>query len=162
MWIPSRPIMAIKNIKSNLRYSYGNALELNGHGWEFVWEIDGHGQILIVAVKHVKRDLQRKTRSFSGTYRIGLSGFGADRSYRSPDLTSETNLNAAPVHHNHVEWSKIQVGDTSDYGESSTEVPIFFPSIFSAVRAFQSPKMRNPQLPHITLRQPQPLLCDAF
>ena len=92
-------------------------------------------------------------------WRPGLSSF-ADR--RSPDLTSETNLNAAPPHHNHVEWSKIQVGDTSDYGESSTEVPIFFPSIFSAVRAFQSPKMRNPQLPHITLCQSHLLLCDDF
>ena len=41
---------------------------MNGHGREFVWELDGHGQILIVAVKHVKRDLQRMTGSFSGIY----------------------------------------------------------------------------------------------
>jgi hypothetical protein len=60
-WIPGRLIMAIKNINSNSWYSYGNALVVDRHGREFVWELDCHGGKLIVAIKRVNGQLQRIT-----------------------------------------------------------------------------------------------------
>src|ERR1700735_3971767 len=43
-------------------------------------------------------------------------------SWRSALLTSEINWIPAPAHHNRIEWSEIWMGDTLDYGESSTKV----------------------------------------